>query len=423
MIKEQSIYYSPISYQARFHHSRAYKVLLSAGYGAGKTYSLCMKLFHLMSENQGLAGGIVAPTLKMFKRDVLPTIKEICAENGISYTYNKTDNFFEFHHTGSTVYIFHGEDDGESIRGPNLAFMLINEVTLITKPTYDAAIARVRIKKAPLRQIAMSGTPEGFNWVYDHFILNPREDTEVIYGDMRQNIHIADTYAQELIGSYDKLMVEQFVEGKFVNLTGNRAVYAFDRRKDCDDTLKKEKYRPIWVNMDFNINPMAATLWHPMPRITGGPWLLGFDEICLTGRSNTYEMARALRGKLDPEDEVVIFPDPAGASGSTKSDIGVSDIQILQDAGFKDIRYKSKISVKDCLNAANNLFDKRRVKINSKTCPQTVADFEQCVLKNGTWEIDKSNSKRTHWLDGFKDMADYEFPIVRSGVAREYQIR
>jgi hypothetical protein len=107
----------------------------------------------------------------------------------------------------------------------------------------------------------------------------------------------------------------------------------------------------------------------------------------------------------------VIFPDPAGKARSTKAKDLKSDIKILQDAGFDDIRYKSRIkSTKDCLNAWNNLLDKGRVKIG-KQCRQTIADMEQCKLVSGTFEIDKSNIKRTHWLDGIKNMADYEFPI------------
>ena len=28
----------------------------------------------------------------------------------------------------------------------------------------------------------MSGTPEGFNWSYDYFVEDPRQDTDLIFG-------------------------------------------------------------------------------------------------------------------------------------------------------------------------------------------------------------------------------------------------
>ncbi len=46
-------------------------------------------------------------------------------------------------------------------------------------------------------------------------------------------------------------------------------------------------------------------------------------------------------------------------------------------------------------------------------CKNFIADAEQCILKSGGLEIDKSNSARSHWLDGFKQMIDYEFPVIK----------
>ncbi len=404
----KQIVYSPLSYQRTFHFSRKPKAYLSAGYGAGKTYSLCMKGFDLMSQNQGLAGGILAPSLKMFKRDVLPTIIGICQENGIEYTYNKSDSVFYFPDAKATIYIFHSEDDGASIRGPNLAWGLINEVTMCSKPAFDAFLARIRLKEATLLQVAMSGTPEGFNWAYDYFIEEPRPDTELVFGNTRENKHLAGSYVETLEASYDKLMQERYIDGRFVNLTGNRAAYSFDRFKHVKPGISRIPGAPVWVSLDFNVTPMAATLWNRLP--IDSPYLLqSFEDIRLDS-SDTYEMARVIRDKVGIEN-VTIYPDPAGAARSTKAS-GKTDITILRDAGFL-VKHKPSIrSVRDCMNAVNNLFDKGVILIGDR-CKNIIADLEQVTFKTNTFELDKSNINRTHWLDGFKDMIDYEFPIRR----------
>lgn len=423
----REIQYQMWSYQERFHNSTKPKVLLSGGYGSGKTYALIMKGFQLMAENEGLPGGLLAPTIQMMKRDVIPTIEEICYDNEIPFDFNKSDKVWYFPDTGTTLYGFHSQDEGKSIRGPNLAFGLINEITICSKPAFDAFIARVRLKKARLKQVAGSGTPEGFNWVYDYFIEKPREDTDVFFGDMRENKEISADYYKMLCESYDEKMVEQYVQGKFVNMAGNRAAWSFDRHRHTSSEVERVKDAPVWVTLDFNVSPMAATFWNkfePTNEKYKGKVLTAFKDIQIQN-SNTYEMADAILAEVDlNKEKVVIFPDPAGGSRSTKTELEQSDIDILKKKGFTDIRYKSRLSVKDCLNSMNGVLDKDRILINHMTCPNLVADLEQCIIKPGTnFEIDKSNKKRTHWLDGMKNMLDYEFPIDTTRGARVWKYR
>jgi PBSX family phage terminase large subunit len=364
-----------------------------------------------MDINKGHSGGILCPDLKMFKKDVLPTIREICAENNISYEFNKSDSIFFFPQTNTTVYVFHGTDH-ESIRGPNLAFMLINEVTLIGKDSFDSAVGRVRIKDAKLLQVAMSGTPEGVsNWAYEYFIENPRDDTDLIFGNTRENYHVADSYVRSLEDSYDSKLIQAYVDGKFINMTGNLAAYAFDRFKHLDDKIVYKTHLKTYVSIDFNINPMSAVLWNRTD-IKSLHYLEAFDEISLQG-SNTYDLAKVIKEKVGTE--ITLYPDPAGKAGSTKSHF--SDFDILRQAGFKDIKFKSQVSVRDSLNSMNNLFDKNQIKIHPK-CKNLIADLEQCTIKDGGYEIDKTNAKRTHWLDGLKNMCEYEFPIIKPTVVR-----
>jgi hypothetical protein len=416
------INYDRLPYQDLFHNSTKPNAYLSAGYGGGKTYALVMKSFKLMSQNKGIPGGFLAPDLKMFKRDVIPTYRQICREANIPWRYNKQEGVLLFPTTRSTIYVFHSEDDGDSIRGPNLGFGMINEITMVSAGAFEAFIARIRLKDAKVRQTAMSGTPEGFNWTYDYFVANPREDTDLIFGDMRLNTHVAEDYAKRLAESYDDRMVQQYVEGKFVSTIGNQAFYKFNRVQHSSDSIEFNKEMPVWVSIDFNVAPMSATLWNKYPDRSDGPVLRAFDEICIEN-ADTYQLAQAIRDKLGEHNEVVLFPDPAGNARSTKSQ--KTDIQILRDAGFEDIRFRSRIkSVKDCLTALNSFIGKNKLVVSSKRCRQTILDLEQCVLKTGTNELDKSNGKRTHWLDGTKNMIEFEFPItVGAGGWRETSIR
>jgi phage terminase large subunit len=293
-------------------------------------------------------------------------------------------------------------------RGVTLAFMLINEVTLIDEKTYMAARARTRLKEAKLLQLAMSGSPEGFTWHYDYFIENKRDDTTLIFGSSRDNTFLHDSYVGMLEQSYDELMREQFIDGKFINMNGRAALWKFNRFSHVVQDIKQDDNLKKWVSLDFNVGNMAATIWQRCS--IDSPYLLeAIDEIALThDGADTYDVGIAIKERVGLD--VTIYPDPAGNAGSTK---GKSDIQILNELGFKDIKFKKKIvSVMDCLNSSNALLAKNKIRVSSK-CKNFISDAEQCILKSNGTEIDKSNPKRSHWLDGFKNMIEYEFPIVK----------
>lgn len=418
-------------YQDTFMESKKPKVFLSSGFGGGKTYILVMKMFQLMELNRRCPGGFLSPSYKMYKRDVIPTIKDICRENRIRYDYHKSDMLWTFPDAGAHVYAFTAEDP-DSIKGPNLAWFCINEVGMCSEQAFLMSIGRVRLKRANVLQIAMSGTPEGFTWTYDYFVTAPRKDTDLVFGDARLNTHVAESYFKGLEESYDPLMQEQYIKGMFVNLKGKRCAWAFNRHRHTDKHIEKIEGWPVWISMDFNVTPMSATLWNRVPLgfHTDDRWgrcmLRAFDEITIDG-SNTYEMAAALRDRLPKDqqgqllDDITIYPDPAGRSKSTKS-MNLSDFDILKQHGFQNIKFKLQISVKDCLNALNGIIAKDLMVLNSDTCTNTIADLEQCVFKGNVFEIDKSNPRRTHWLDGTKNMCDYEFAIKRSSF-REQRMR
>lgn len=420
------ISYERLPYQIKFDESTKFYDCLFAGYGAGKTYALVMKLLRLAAINRGHAGGILVPTIKMFKRDVLPTFREVLGPAGIQFKYHSSDACVRIPALAAEMYVFHSEDDGDSIRGPNLAYGGVNEVTLCSENAFKAFIARVRIADATLQQVAMSGTPEGFNWAYDMFVGTSREDADVFFGDMRLNKHIASSYAELLLSSYDSIMAQLYVEGKFVNKTAGSALYKFSRQRHVADDIKFIPGLPVWVSVDFNVAPMAATLYNRMPddpkdlarlrsRVCNTPIgahrLRGFDEICIDG-ADTWQLCRTIREKARGAQEIVVFPDPAGKARKTSALDNISDIEIMESEGFSDIRYNTRISVRDCLNASNAFLQRGNLILDRKACVETIKDFEQCILKPGTNELEKKkNPRRTHWLDGFKNMIHYEWPI------------
>lgn len=419
------IQYKRLPHQKKFDESEKFYDILSGGYGSGKTYSLVMKAFRLMRINRGLPGGLVVPNNKMFFRDVHPTVEDICEKNRVPYKFNQQRMVYTFPNTNSKIWIFHDEDKGRNIKGPNLAFMLLNEIGSISESGFKASIARVRLPNAKLRQVAGSGTPEGFNWVYDFFISNPRPDADVFYAHSRDNVFVADDYVKMLEGSYDDLMAKMYVGGQYVNLNALAALYKFDRLVNTADHVRPDLSGRVIGHVDFNVSPMCGTFytWNSARRE-----LRGFCEVYIENDASTETWCKVARDKLRTFgifdlNTVELFPDPAGKNRSTRSES--TDIDILEQMGFKNLKYKTRIlSVRDCLNASNRFLHSENVVLDREACKYTIRDFEKTSLKPGTFELDKADLKLTHFVDGFKNMIEYEFPIsVGAGSWRHQHVR
>lgn len=355
----------------------------------------------------------------MYKRDVVPTIREICRDNGIRFKYNKSEFTWYFPQCDATVYVFTAEDDGQSIKGPNLAWFLINEITLCSKMAFLMAISRVRIKEAKFSQVGFSGTPEGFDWTFEEFIEKIRHDCDVFYGDSRDNTYLADAYVGLLRSMYDEQMQKQYIEGKNVNRISRQAAYMWNREKHTSKVERRVNL-PVHITIDFNVDPMAAVLWNvvPLEKVRKQSWARyeyhAFEEICIQG-TDTWALSDALLERVDPKtQDVILFPDPTGAARGTRSHF--SDIDILRKAGFSEIQYKSKINVRNALNAYNNALSKGWIMVDLG-CKNFIADNERCVLKKDVFEIDKSDLKRSHWLDGAKNMFEILHPVEHRSVS------
>ena len=70
------------------------------------------------------------------------------------------------------------------------------------------------------------------------------------------------------------------------------------------------------------------------------------------------------------------------------------------------------------MNSVNALFDKDSILVNP-ICKNLIADLEQIKWKDSGFEFDKSNTKRSHWLDGMKDMIIYKYPSIKPVALKE----
>lgn len=423
------IRYKKNAHQAEFDADLQTKLLaLIGGYGSGKTFGLVHKAIKLSWLNRPLRGGIVAPSIPEYKKDVLPVFNQILEDNRLTslFHYHKTDKIWTTPWKAQ-IEVATAE---KRIRGPNWAFACINEATLITKERFLEVIGRVRVDGARFPQIALSGTPEGLaHYVYEDFVDKPLKNSRVIYGDTRANAQNLDaSYIPTMEAAYDPQILDAYMRGIFVNLTGNRFYYSYDPIRNHDKLLSPNFSEEFLVSLDFNIDPMCATVWQYTGRkifadmgngVQTGVYQIGaIDQIELRPEaavghaSLTDAMCIALKQRGYTPDVTTIYPDPAGKARSTS---GNPDIVILRKNGYDRIKYRNAApQFRKRQLCVNNLLAKGIVVINPDRCPGIKRDFEAVEQDPVTLEKIKTNPKLTHHSDGFDYLADIEFPMSGS---------
>jgi hypothetical protein len=387
---------------------------MSAGYSAGKSYSLCMKAIKMRWINRLFSGGLTAPSYPELKKDVLPTFEAIFEDNKIPYRYNQTDKIFTFPWCKGKLYLFTAE---KKIRGPNLSDMGINEAALISKERYMECVARVRVKGAACPQIYSSSTPEGVgNYLYDMFVERPMANSRVIYAKTMDNAaNIDPAYIESLRASYDAITLQAYLNGEWVNMNGNQFYYSYNSAFNEDRTLKRDPTKLIYAALDFNVDHMTSTLWHLTPE-----GIRGFDEIYLERNADTKKMCDALKARGYTPDITTIYPDPAGKARSTK---GAPDHQILRNEGFNVVSRLSAPRMRERQLNMNNKLEKAWIVFNPDTMPKLRKDFLSVEQDPVTLEKSKSDPRLTHASDGVDYLVDVLSPFHRPSRAESVTFR
>jgi PBSX family phage terminase large subunit len=230
--------------------------------------------------------------------------------------------------------------------------------------------------------IGVTTTPEGFKFVYETWVKNPKEGYEIIQAPTYSNPHLPEDYIKNLQDMYTDNLLNSYIEGEFVNLVSGSVYNSYDRVK-CMTNEVIQPYEALHIGCDFNVTKQAATIYV----VRNGHEYHAVDE--LYNMYDTPEMIRIIKDKwYDKGHPVYIYPDASGKSRKTVN-ASTSDIAMLQQEGFRVLANASNPAVKDRVMAMNNALEKGRVKINAHKCPQTADCLEQQAY-NSNGEPDKS---------------------------------
>lgn len=379
------------------------------GFGAGKSDALVTRLMMKKLAYPQFNVGYFAPTYDLISLIAWPKFEERLDAMKIRHKLNKSDKEMKIG-TGGSV-IFRTLDNPDRIVGFEISDGGIDEFdTLEEKKAGNAwrkCLARCRKKKpdGELNSLSIATTPEGFRYVYQVWGKDPKPGYRLYRAPTSSNPFLPDGYVDQLRAIYPANLLSAYLEGLFVNLTSGAVYPEFSRTLNhCETEVTPGDV--LYAGCDFNVNNMSAVIY-----VMRGSSLHAVAE--RKGVRDTPALAASLKDGFGGH-EILVFPDASGKNTTSKS-ASVSDLTILQNAGFKIRAHASNPRVKDRINAVNALIlngdGQRRLMVNTKNCPELTECLEQQVYdKNG--EPDKTSGK-DHMCDAAGYPLAFMFPVAK----------
>ena len=338
--------------QQLFFDNQTEIVGLSAGYGAGKTRSLCAMALKLMSQNVGFIGAILEPTGPLL-RDIWQTdFDQFLEHYEIPYSFRASPlpEYVVHLKEGDCKLLCRSFENWSRIIGLNLAFCLADEIDVVSPSICEKAFPKIlgRLRAGNVRQFCAASTPEGFRWLYQTFGTDEakeRTDRQLIKMRTQDNPHLPEDFIERMQANYDPSMLQAYLNGEFINLTTGQVYDRFTREKNVTNVMPEIGLEPLRIGIDFNIQNTNAVIG-----IVQDQKLLIFDEI--SGVHDTDALAQTIKSRY-PMNKIYIYPDASGGNRSTNS--SQTDIAILQSYGFSNQSPRSNPPIRDRVSSVQAL--------------------------------------------------------------------
>lgn len=385
-----------------------------AGFGAGKTEAAVFRSVFGLVRTSNQCGpnfkpvrGFYAPTFDLIRVIAWPRFEAVLERLGIPFTLQKSPlNRIIIHGVGEIL--FRSMENPSRIIGYEHCDADVDELdTLKTDEAADVwrmILARNRQYKPDGSQntIGVTTTPEGFKFTYQTWKQNPKDGYRIIQAPTRSNPYLPEDYIKSLQDMYPQNLLDAYLNGNFVNLQSGSVYSSFDR-KLCRSDEAIRNGEPLYIGCDFNVMNQAATVyvqrqnvWHAVAEFSG--------------MRDTPDMIEKIKENYQSKGHAIyMYPDASGASHKSVN-ASISDLALLEEAGFTVRANKANPRIRDRVAAMNRALEQGLVKVNPILCPITADCLEQQTYKNG--EPDKG-SGHDHQNDATTYPIAYEFPIKK----------
>ncbi|MFZ9960584.1 MAG: phage terminase large subunit, partial [Candidatus Limnocylindrus sp.] len=344
-----------------------------AGFGAGKTYSLCCKTVVMAMDNPGAVGAVFEPTHIMIRDVWMRSFDDFLEQHQIEHDFRVSPQpeYCLYLPNGPCVILCRATETWNRIRGQNLAFAAIDEVDTspaeVAQKASEMVLARLRGGAAP--QLAVASTPEGYRWMYRTFVENDTEDKRLIRAKTTDNPHLPPGFIESLYANFPPQLIRSYIEGEFTNLANTSVYPDYDRDRHWTDATVLEEDR-VYCGVDLNVgNCLIEVL------VRRGDTFHFVEEHVVRDTPAIVERLKEAYPAQHARGDVVVIPDAASRQRTT-TNAKESDLSILRRGGFVLKEQSANPAIEDRVNAMNVLLMNNRLYVGPR-CKYLQKSLEQ----------------------------------------------
>lgn len=368
-------------------------VLLECGIGYGKTFVGALFITHSVQKYPDRNFMIVSRDIPQFKKAVYPELMKAFDiwnyQEGVDYTYNKTDQIITFHQYKVTIFIVGALNYDSAFRGPNIAIIWADEADFYSQKAWETMLGRLRIEPELLR---CTSSPKGFNHIHEYFYTNKDKTTLVLKAPTWENNALSDRYIKNLKKTYSPRLFQQEVGAKRLRINVGMVYNEFDRKihvKECKHLLND--YDQLYFFTDYNISNYCGIYMFNDGKIT---YAIGEEHLKFEG---SRVMAQKIKAKF-PKRPIIVVGD---STGNNKRDVAIdyTNYQHFENAGLFTKNFLNPPVQSRIISTNSNLYHQRL--IIDPSCKTLIKDLELMSWKEDGSGVDKSNIDLSHASDAY----------------------
>ena len=221
-------------------------------------------------------------------------------------------------------------DNPDSLVGEGLDLLIVDEAAKVRPRIWDMYLSPTLSDRKG--KAVFISTPEGFNWLYDLYLLGKSDELWESHQAPSWDNQYAfpsgkgDQFLVERKRNMSKELYDQEYGAQFTSFEGR--VYPFDRNIDVG-YYPYNNHLPVFCSIDFGYR-MPSVGWYQTHRVNGEWHINMIDEVAHKTNIKTDELVEIIKSK--PYNVIRYYGDPAGLQASSQS--GVGDIEVFRRRGI-----------------------------------------------------------------------------------------
>ena len=325
-----------------------------AGYGAGKSRTMCAWTVLCALDNANTLGVMFAPTGPLVRDVVIRTMEDFLEQYGIEYVFRASPlpEFKLLLPEGPVTVLCRSMENWSRIIGLNCSFICADEIDTskieIARRAVDKFLGRLRAGKR--RQLGLFSTPEGFGILYSMFVEEAGKPDRALYkGRTADNPHLPPDFLEAMRENYSPALFKSYTEGEFCLLTQAAVYPEFDRHLNRSEQNAPSESDTLWTGVDFNVDRCVLAICVQQAD--------GIHVIREHVARDTPGVIEVLRQEYQPwidHGQLIVCPDASSQSRSTKN-AGISDFGLMKQAGLRVQTQSSNPFIRDRVLTLNTL--------------------------------------------------------------------